>query len=204
MQRKVVDWLCDLQSRRGILKAEERSLYKYAYRLLLSRILIYSIIVALGIITGNWLEMFSFLLPFVLLRQYAGGIHLKKFTSCIYASSFLVFVCGEYLATDLTMGISFWIVWFVSIVIIFLLSPVGTGSKKLSKLEKKVYGNRAKIILFIEVILALYFEVLGISMIFKGIMIAHIILACGLVLGSGNNFFTYRLDLTNKKQEENE
>ena len=78
MQKKVVDWLYNLQSRWGILKEEERSLYEYAYRLLLSRILIYSIIIALGIITGNWLEMFSFLLPFVILRQYVGGIHLEK------------------------------------------------------------------------------------------------------------------------------
>ena len=45
MQKKVVDWLYNLQSRWGILKEEERSLYEYAYRLLLSRILIYSIII---------------------------------------------------------------------------------------------------------------------------------------------------------------
>ena len=38
MQEKVVDWLYNLQSRWGILK-EERSLYEYAYRLLLSRII---------------------------------------------------------------------------------------------------------------------------------------------------------------------
>ena len=37
MQKKVVDWLYNLQSRWGILKEEERSLYEYAYRLLLSR-----------------------------------------------------------------------------------------------------------------------------------------------------------------------
>ena len=43
MQEKVVDWLYNLQSRWGILKEEERSLYEYAYRLLLSRILIWRI-----------------------------------------------------------------------------------------------------------------------------------------------------------------
>lgn len=37
MQKKVIDWLYNLQSRWGILKEEERSLYEYAYRLLLSR-----------------------------------------------------------------------------------------------------------------------------------------------------------------------
>lgn len=42
MQKKVVDWLYNLQSRWGILKEEERSLYEYAYRLLLSRTLKYT------------------------------------------------------------------------------------------------------------------------------------------------------------------
>lgn len=97
MQKKVVDWLYNLQSRWGILKEEERSLYEYAYRLLLSRILIYSIIIALGIITGNWLEMFSFLLPFVILRQYVGGIHLEKISSCMIVSSIIIFFNTQYL-----------------------------------------------------------------------------------------------------------
>lgn len=108
MQEKVVDWLYNLQSRWGILKEEERSLYEYAYRLLLSRILIYSIIIALGIITGNWLEMFSFLLPFVILRQYVGGIHLKRSVSCICVSGFLIFICGKYLAFASMMYVCIW------------------------------------------------------------------------------------------------
>lgn len=188
MQKKAVDWLCNLQSRRGILKEEERGLYEYAYRLLLSRILIYSIVIALGIITGNWLGMFSFLLPFVFLRQYVGGIHLKKFISCICVSSFLVFICGEYLAIDSMMGISFQIAWFVSIVIILLLAPVDTGSKRLDKVERKIYGKRARTLLVIEFILALCFETIGISIVAKGIAVAHIILASGLLLGKRKIF----------------
>lgn len=197
MQKKVVDWLCNLQSRRGIFKAEERGLYEYAYRLLLSRILIYSIIIALGIITGNWLGMFSFLLPFVFLRQYAGGIHLKKSISCICVSSFLVFVCGEYLEKNLILEIPFWMVWIASGAVIFLLSPVDTGNKRLSKKEKEVYGNRAKILYAVEVILAFCFKTLGILMLFKGIAVAHIVLASGLILGATRNFFVHKLGKTN-------
>ena len=144
MQKKVVDWLYNLQSRWGILKEEERSLYEYAYRLLLSRILIYSIIIALGIITGNWLEMFSFLLPFVFLRQYVGGIHLKKSISCICVSGFLIFICGKYLAINLELGITFCIVWLIAIAVIFLLSPVDTGHKRLDEKERKVYRKSAR------------------------------------------------------------
>lgn len=139
MQKKVVDWLYNLQSRWGILKEEERSLYEYAYRLLLSRILIYSIIIALGIITGNWLEMFSFLLPFVILRQYVGGIHLKRSVSCICVSGFLIFICGKYLAINSELGITFCIVWLIAIAVIFLLCPVDTGHKRLD--AKKILAQ---------------------------------------------------------------
>lgn len=189
MRKRIIDWFFTLQSQRGILGEKERSLYTYAYSLLLNKIAIYAIIAIVGTITGNWIEMFSFLLPFTLLRQHAGGIHLKKSISCICVSSFLVFICGEYLAIDSMMGVSFRIVWFASIVIIFLLAPVDTGSKRLDKVERKIYGKRARILLVIEFILAFCFEVIEISIVAKGIAVAHIILASGLLLGKMEKFF---------------
>ena len=197
MRKRIIDWIFTLQSQRGILGEKERRLYEYAYRLLLSRILIYSIIIVLGSITGNWLGMFSFLLPFVFLRQYVGGIHLRKSISCICVSSFLVFICGEYLAIDSMMGIAFRITWFVSIVIILLLAPVDTGSKRLDKVERKIYGKRARTLLAIEFVLAFCFETIGISIVAKGIAVAHIILASGLILGKSQNFFGNKLGITN-------
>lgn len=75
---KMAGRLFELQSRNGILEEKDRRLYEYAYGVLLGRVVIYLIIVILGIITGNWMEMIVFLLPFTVLRQYAGGIHLEK------------------------------------------------------------------------------------------------------------------------------
>lgn len=98
MRKRIIDWFFTLQSQRGILGEKERRFYTYAYGLLLNKIAIYAIIAIVGTTTGNWIEMFSFLLPFTVLRQYAGGIHLEKPTSCIIFSGFLVFGCGQYLA----------------------------------------------------------------------------------------------------------
>lgn len=83
MRKRIIDWFFTLQSQRGILGEKERRFYTYAYGLLLNKIAIYAIIAIVGTTTGNWIEMFSFLLPFTVLRQYAGGIHLEKPTSCI-------------------------------------------------------------------------------------------------------------------------
>lgn len=98
MRKRIIDWIFTLQSQRGILGEKERRLYTYAYGLLLNKIAIYAIIAIVGTITGNWIGMFSFLLPFTILRQYAGGIHLEKPMNCIIFSGFLVFGCGQYLA----------------------------------------------------------------------------------------------------------
>lgn len=188
MRKRIIDWFFTLQSQQGILGEKERRLYTYAYSLLLNKIAIYAIIAIVGTITGNWIEMFSFLLPFTILRQYAGGIHLKKSISCICVSSFLVFICGKYLAMDSRMDMIFGVIWFNAIVIIFLSSPVDTGSKRLGKVEKRVYGKRARIVLIVEFILGLCFYAIGIAVVAKGIAVAHIILASSLVLGTVKNF----------------
>lgn len=197
MRKKVIDWFFTLQSQREILGEKERRLYTYAYGLLLNKIAVYAVIAIIGMITGNWIEMVSFLLPFTILRQYAGGIHLKKSIICICVSSFLVFICGEYLAIDSMMDITFWVIWLIIIGIIFLLSPVDTGNKRLSEVEKEVYGKRARILLVVEFILGLSFYAIGIVVVAKGIAVAHIILASSLVLGTVKNFFACKLGKTN-------
>lgn len=188
MRKKVIGWLFTLQSQRGILGEKERKLYTYAYSLLLNKIAIYAIIAIIGTMTGNWIEMFSFLLPFTVLRQYAGGIHLKKSISCICFSGFLVFICGKYLALNLTLDIIFYIIWVIAIMIIFLLVPVDTGTKRLDEVERKIYGKCARKLLIIELTLALCFDVTGVLIVARGIAVAHIILASGLMLGKGKNF----------------
>jgi accessory gene regulator B len=192
MQKKVVDWLYNLQSRWGILKEEERSLYEYAYRLLLSRILIYSIIIALGIITGNWLEMFSFLLPFVILRQYVGGIHLEKISSCMIVSSIIIFFNTQYLTAKPSLTVPIIILGLVADGIVYMLAPVDNGNKKLDEVEKQIYGKKAKIILMIECIVAFVLYFTQYAIIAKGIVMSHIVLAFGLILGETKIFFGHK------------
>lgn len=183
MRKRVIEWFFTLQSKRGILGEKERRLYTYAYGILLNKIAIYAIIAIIGMITGNWIEMFSFLLPFTILRQYAGGIHLEKPASCIIFSGFLVFSCGQYLAVTSDIGKIFCVLWFVAILFIFVLAPIDTKGKKLDKTAKKIYGRRARVILVIEVMIAICFWVCGFIVVIQGIAIAHIILMVSLITG---------------------
>ena len=197
MWKKMAGRLFELQSRNGILKEKDRRLYEYAYGVLLGRVVIYLIIVILGIITGNWMEMIVFLLPFTVLRQYAGGIHLEKAGGCMAVSGILVLLCSLYLASAPAVIWQMRIIWFVAVGVIFIMAPVDASSKKLDAKEKKVYGMRARVILVIECAIAGVFSVTGYSLIVKGLMVAHIVLASGLILGWIKIFFDKELEVTN-------
>ena len=197
MWKKMAGRLFELQSRNGILEEKDRRLYEYAYGVLLGRVVIYLIIVILGIITGNWMEMIVFLLPFTVLRQYAGGIHLEKAGGCMAVSGILVLLCSLYLASAPAVIWQMRIIWFVAVGVIFIMAPVDASSKKLDAKEKKVYGMRARVILVIECAIAGVFSVFGYSLIVNGIMVAHIVLASGLILGWTKIFFDKELEWTN-------
>ena len=197
MWKKMAGRLFELQSRNGILEEKDRRLYEYAYGVLLGRVVIYLIIVILGIITGNWMEMIVFLLPFTVLRQYAGGIHLEKAGGCMAVSGILVLLCSLYLASAPAVIWQMRIIWFVAVGVIFIMAPVDASSKKLDAKEKKVYGMRARVILVIECAIAGVFSVTGYSLIVKGFMVAHIVLASGLILGWIKIFFDKELEVTN-------
>ena len=197
MWKKMAGRLFELQSRNGILEEKDRRLYEYAYGVLLGRVVIYLIIVILGIITGNWMEMIVFLLPFTVLRQYAGGIHLEKAGGCMAVSGILVLLCSLYLASAPAVIWQMRIIWFVAVGVIFIMAPVDASSKKLDAKEKKVYGMRARVILVIECAIAGVFSVIVYSLIVNGIMVAHIVLASGLILGWIKIFFDKELEVTN-------
>ena len=86
------------------------------------------------------------------------------------------------------------IIWFVAVGVIFIMAPVDASSKKLDAKEKKVYGMRARVILVIECAIAGVFSVIGYSLIVNGIMVAHIVLASGLILGWTKIFFDKELE----------
>lgn len=86
------------------------------------------------------MEMIVFLLPFTVLRQYAGGIHLEKAGGCMAVSGILVLLCSLYLASAPAVIWQMRIIWFVAVGVIFIMAPVDASSKKLDAKEKKFMG----------------------------------------------------------------
>lgn len=200
MLEKIAGCLFDIQCRRGILEEDKRKLYVYAYNLLLSRISVYVVLVAAGILLDNLKEMAVFLLAFIPLRQYAGGLHLKKAGSCIAASGILICVSGQYLKyyPDIT-GITI-AIWIVAVCILLMLAPVDCANKRLDLTERKVYKRRLRILFCVECIFLVTVFLMGFKWISKEIMLAQTILTVSLILGWIKEiFFDIRLAKTNYK-----
>ena len=181
MPERISRKLFEAQLKCGVLGEEDRSLYEYGYQLLIGKLLVYVLILVMGIWTGSLLQIFVFLLAFTPIRQYAGGFHLEKAGACIWASGFLVCAAGQYLRFVPVPGIGTMLLWGVSIGIIWALAPVGCSNKRLDEKETEVYRRRTRILLGLESIVTGIAFAAGYLWISKGVMLAQILLAAGLV-----------------------
>lgn len=110
----------------------------------------------IGLLMGNIQGVFLFLLFFIPLRIYAGGLHLPTLWMCAIASSLLIVVVAFILNS--TKGV--WIhgmicsvILLVGAFLIMLLAPVDTANKKLFKEEKVRYKIISVVITIVEVVI---------------------------------------------------
>ena len=159
-------------------------MYEYAYVLLICKVVAYVLIIIAGLWTKNIKEMLLFLLAFIPLRQYAGGIHLEKPEKCIVATGILVSASGQYLRRFPIPDKISYIVWVVALYLILILAPVDCKNKRLDLKEQIVYKKRLGILLGVECLLILAIATIRHYLwISKVIMFAHGILSMSLILG---------------------
>lgn len=71
----------------NLISEKDAEEYIYGVQILLEKIISYSIIFLLALILNRLLEVFLFVLSFSLIRKYSGGIHCKRFETCLIASA---------------------------------------------------------------------------------------------------------------------
>lgn len=139
----VANWLVKADA----ISAEDFALYSYAmYSVMFVSIPLF-LSVVVGILMNMLLESILFIAPFVLIRKFSGGVHLKSPTVCLFVSTGII--------TAFLFGIKFVLmheVYLVPLVCMFILgillfikSPIDTDERKLSERETVVFGNIARI-----------------------------------------------------------
>ena len=75
----------------NLISEKDTEEYIYGVQILLEKIISYSIIFLLALILNRLLEVFLFVISFSLIRKYSGGIHCKRFETCLIASAAVSF-----------------------------------------------------------------------------------------------------------------
>ncbi len=144
------------------ISADDKESYEYAVFCFLITATPIILVMIFGAILSIFLQSVIFILPFVLLRKFSGGFHLKSLTACLILSATLIFAflfAIKYL-TNINIILPLSIVVFLSIISLIYFSPIDSEARKLSDIEKKVFQ---KVVLVLTVIIGSIYLVLAMT-----------------------------------------
>ena len=134
----------------SVITESDMELYAYGFFVLLSRILFLIVSVIFGIIFNIIIESILFYILFCFIRSYAGGIHAPTELLCTIFTTISLFLSVLGIKLMLNYGDQkiAYAVYFVSFIIIIILSPLDTKEKPLNNNEKKQFKVKTCCILF--------------------------------------------------------
>lgn len=171
----------------GIITTEDKELYEYGLHHGLLMIINLLTTVVIGLLFKMVWQSFVFMLAYIPLRTYAGGYHAKTQFRC-YLLSIVIMLAALFGIKQIPWTSSIGIgLTLCAVGIILYLSPVEDKNKPLNQVEVKVYGNRARLILFIEIVVMLVMIVLKQQQVAYCIAAEFVALSIMLILGFMKN-----------------
>lgn len=159
MSSAIARWLLHA----GAISDNDRELYEYAAYSFLFSLLPLCLVVLLGCITGMIIEGLFMILPFMLIRKFSGGFHLKSPGICLLSSTLLLsaFLFLIRLVVDKQPMIFFTFLVAASALQIFLCSPIDNNARKLNEKERLVFKKIARIMSAMFLVVYLLLLLLG-------------------------------------------
>lgn len=142
---KIVKKLID----KSLINDTDEELYAYGLFVLLSQILYFILTITTGFLFNIVLEGMIFYIAFQFIRRYAGGIHASSELKCEIATTTSIFLCllCVKLCEINNVQIPILIVTIIATVFIFVLCPLDTPEKPLTKKEYKYFRKISWVIL---------------------------------------------------------
>lgn len=157
MIQTIVDTLVNKQSQNSIITDEDEKIYRYGYTLLCEVVLNLIIALVIGMVSSKFNIILFFLGMYVPLRSFCGGWHADKIWKCTVISNaiLLLQVYGLEKLLSYLSNRAMLLFFFLNMICIFFMAPVGTEKKKISYEEKQIYRRRIKLILALHIIIML-------------------------------------------------
>jgi accessory gene regulator B len=116
---------------------------RYALNVIINSIIIISIVLIAGLITGKFLESILAVLAFPVLRYFSGGMHLKSSTVCNIISTLIIMIC---VYTPVTYWYNGIVLNVISLILIAIFAPSGIKQSKMKKENYKYLKMAALLI----------------------------------------------------------
>lgn len=133
----------------------EQELYVYGFFILISQILYFTLTTLFGILLDIVLESVIFYVAFQFIRRYAGGIHASSELKCEIATTTSIFLCLLCIKlceiNNIQMPIL--VLTIIAAVSIFVLCPLDTPEKPLTKEEYRYFRKISWLILLLIVLM---------------------------------------------------
>ncbi len=175
-------------------------LYIYGIQLLLSSILGVTLVLLAGILTHNLINSILFLLAFIFLRKFTGGLHFNSYITCntVTVLTFLTSAAAEkYITSQSYSQCIFCVMMIFSITVTLIFAPLSNPNKEIT------HGEKRRFRLISLLILLTHF---GVFIISTGIISTEIIIVTDfissayIIIGLIKNKTERRLDRENQKE----
>lgn len=133
----------------GNIQENEQEMYVYGFFMFLSHMFYLFVACIFGIVFNCFIESVIFYVLFQSIRRYAGGYHAKTETKCEILSTISIALCVFVVKITRVYDIKIFLLVLSCIftTLVFILCPLDTPEKKLTKKEKKHFRKISWIIL---------------------------------------------------------
>jgi accessory gene regulator B len=135
----------------SVIDDTERELYLYGFFVLISQILYFILTIIFGILLDIVLQSVIFYVTFQFIRRYAGGIHASSELKCEVMTTTSIFLCllCVKLSEMIDLQNPILVLTLIATIAIFILSPLDTPEKPLTKEEFQYFRKISLLVLTI-------------------------------------------------------
>ena len=159
--KQISEKLTQYVIRSGVVPPESYPVYQYGFQVGLELFCSFVICCIVAILLNMILEFIIFTVIFMMLRTYAGGVHLEKFASCLVCSvgvQTLILIIDDSVKVSLSAS---WVIILISSILVIKNSPVESENKELSHMEKKSLKKITKKVVFGIILFTIICSLLG-------------------------------------------
>ena len=147
MLKNLAENLAQILAANNIIKVEDYDVYRYGLELVISKIIMYTIVLIIALLTNTLLFSVLFIGMYMVLRQYTGGFHCKSAEMCLVVSVLIyLIVLLFYLVNLINIKIIFATISLTIPLIVLIFSPVESVNNPLTIDEKSKYHRSAVIV----------------------------------------------------------